>query len=70
MPSNKRTMQWFLMHVEEIKLYNVIRFHQISFTVMEIIMVKKATKILNLLYFADLREVKITLLYVRLLRRE
>ena len=50
-------MKWFL-HAEEIKLYNLLKFHKISSSGMAIIMGQKCAKI-PILYFADLREVKI-----------
>ena len=45
------------MHVKEIKLFNVLKFHQISSSGLVIIMGKKSAKI-RFLFFADLYEVK------------
>ena len=55
------------MHVEEIKLLNVLKCHQISFSGMAIIMGQKSAKI-RFLFFADLYEVKMP--YVRITKRK
>ena len=47
----------FCIYVEEIKLFNVLKFHQISSSGLVIIMGQKSTKIW-FLFFADLYEVK------------
>ena len=57
----------FCMHVEEIKLFNVLKFHQISSSGLVIIMGQKSAKI-RFLFFADLYEVKMP--YVRITKRK